>query len=254
MRYLSTLLVLLVSVVASVEDVEAVDLDNMYVADEIPLGFGGEGATWDGNSLWIIDENANFIKRYSIQSKTLVGQIPLIGPIGEGLAWDGTSLWTSSGIDLYEVDPNDGTILSVIDVEGGVRSSGGLTFDGTNLWKIIRPKFHAIDASGSFVDIISEFDLPGIEEGLTFDGTYLYAISYNDETDPRIWKIDPITHALMPDSFALPNGTYNGLAFDGDSFWAVSWTEQIVYKISPTPHDLFPWEIFIPAITHKKRL
>jgi hypothetical protein len=230
-------LMVFASVPLSAQSVDGLPLDRAFVEDTIRLGFGGEGAEWDGQYLWITDPSSGVYKKYSTDTKTLVGAIPILAG-GEGLAWDGTSLWSwdiPTG-SLVQIDPTDGSILSTLFVEP--IANGGLAYDGTHFWKARRPDFIAIDpVTGVIVDVISEFDLPGIEEGLAFDGRYLYAISYTDASDPRIWKIDPQNHTLQPDSFALPNGTYNGLAFDGRSLWAVNWSEQTVYKIS-VPADL----------------
>ena len=230
-------LMVLASAPLSAQSVDGLPLDRAFVEDSISLGFGGEGAEWDGQYLWITDPSAGEYKKYSTHTKTLVGAIPILAG-GEGLAWDGTSLWSwdmATG-SLVEIDPTDGSVLSTTFV--GSIFNGGLAYDGTYFWKARRPDFIAIDpVTGVIADVISEFDLPGIEEGLAFDGRYLYAISYTDASDPRIWKIDPQNHTLQRDSFALPNGTYNGLAFDGRSLWAVSWSEQTVYKIS-VPADL----------------
>ena len=101
-------------------------------------------------------------------------------------------------------------------------------------------EFTQIDpATGAVIGIILGIDLPGFEEGLTFDGTYLYSVSYTGPGDPTIWKIDPITGTLQADSFALPAGTYNGLAFDGDSLWTVNFLTQTLIKVSdPAPFDV----------------
>ncbi len=73
-------------------------------------------------------------------------------------------------------------------------------------------------------------------------GASLFSISYTGSLDPTIWRIDPITGTLEADSFALPNGLYNGLAFDGASLWAVNFSERSLVKVSVpeqvrTPHQ-----------------
>jgi len=174
-------------------------------------------------------------KRYSTQTKTLVGTIPLVAG-GEGLAWDGRSLWSKQigNSALVEIDPLTGALRSSTNFNMLQFTHGGLTFDGVDFWIVQRPYFVKLNPANPTVvlDAITEFNLPGIEEGLSFDGRYLYAISYTDASDPRLWKIDPVSHTLQPDSFALPTGTYNGLGFDGTSLWAINWSDQTAYKIS----------------------
>lgn len=215
--------------------VVALNLNRAYEAASYVLNYGGEGATWDGQHLWVIDEwGDREFKQYSTNPFGLVRSIPINGAIGEGLAWDGANLWTT-GYDLVKVDPEDGTILG--DAGMGSFGSGGLTFDGEYFWKVWRPNFLKIDADQSqIVDQITPgdtgIDLPGIEEGLTYDGEYLYVITYGTGIPPRIYKIDPVTKRVMPDSFQLPPGTYNGLAFDGVNLWAVNWSEKTLHKVT----------------------
>ncbi|MDH3614408.1 MAG: hypothetical protein OES10_14160 [Gammaproteobacteria bacterium] len=214
----------------------AIDLDNAYVEAAYPLDYGGEGATSDGSTLWIMQQTNVTLHSYDISGGGFspITSLPTLG--GFGLAWDGTGIWVSGGGDIYlKYDPTTGNVVNSFVSSTPTFSLGDLTFDGQYLWKASRPEFNQIDpATGNVISTISGFDLPGIEEGLTYDGQYLYAISYTDGSDPRIWKIDPTTGALLTDSFALPVGTYNGLAFDGQGLWAVGFSSRTLYKISST--------------------
>lgn len=208
-------------------------LDEAYVEATYSLGYGAEGSTWDGGYLWISDIASATFKRYDTSGSgfVLAGSIPRIAG-GVGLTWDGNFLWSSSGSGYYKIDADSGNIVDSFSA-AGTSSLGGLTYDGQYLWKASRPEFNKIDpVTGSVVQTISGIDLPGIEEGMAFDGEFLFAISYTSASDPTIWKIDPVSGLLGLDSFSLPSGLYNGLAFDGESFWAVDWSGQEVHKIS----------------------
>ena len=116
----------------------------------------------------------------------------------------------------------------------GQGGSGGIAYDNGYIWKVNRPNFIKIDPSnGNIVDTISEFDISGIEEGLAYDGRYLYNIAYGSSNDPKIYKIDPLNHTLLPETFSLPKGTYNGLTYDGTNLWAVNYEYATIYKVSP---------------------
>jgi MYXO-CTERM domain-containing protein len=222
---------------------QAIQLDTAYVEASYSLDFGrvgGEGASSDGNTLWILD-NGNMLHSYDISG----GGFSEISSIdvqagGDGLAWDGTGLWVSNVLDYYKLDPLTGNIVDSFVAASSTNSFGGLTYDGQYLWKASRPEFNQLDpATGNIINTIGGFDLPGIEEGLAYDGTYLYSLTHDFGNNPTIWKIDPVSGLVQSDSFALPTGSYNGLAYDGQSLWAVGASEQRVYKISaqaqPTP-------------------
>lgn len=245
-------LVVVFAAIAFPQTVAAIQLDQAFVAAEFDLGFGGEGATSDGNSLWVANSisasNTDIIK-YDISG----GGLAPLGSVNTsiyriaGLAWDGVNLWTSSEdctpwpcLRFAQIDPATGSTISTFTAAWPILSSdwywGGITFDNGSLWKASRPEFKKVDiVTEQVIQSIDGFNLPGIEEGLTFDGQYLYVVSYTDATDPRIWKIDAVTGVLQPDSFALPEGLYNGLAYDGRSLWAVNFSGNTVIKISPTP-------------------
>ena len=246
-RLRNLLIVLSVSIGISAlgNDAYAIDLDNAFIEASYLLDYRAEGVTSDGSTLWIMDRGPVNQESFAIHSYDISGGgfsaislIPASAGVEDtrGLAWDGTNIWTSSFSGSYfKLDPTTGNIVySFVSTPTG--SSGGLTFDGQYLWKASRPDFNQIDpVTGNVTNTISGFDLPGIEEGLTYDGQYLYAISYGGANDPTIWKIDISSGTLLSESFALPLGTYNGLAFDGQSLWAVGWSPtHTLYKISST--------------------
>jgi hypothetical protein len=212
----------------------AVDLNNGFVEASYALGYGGEGATSDGTTLWILDVNGN-LHSYDISSGGLSPISVTSTALGQrfGLAWDGSGIWTSLGESYVKINPLTGGIIDSFVSAGTTASLGGLTFDGQYLWKSSRPIFNQIDpATGNVTASISGIDLPGREEGLTFDGQFLLAVSGNPAA--TIWKIDPSTGVLLGDSFPLPLGSYNGIAFDGQSIWAVGFSSSTLYKISFT--------------------
>ena len=209
----------------------ALDLSTAVITDSITsLNLRAEGMTWDGSYLWVTNAYDNTFVKVSPITKSIVKTIPGFSA-AEGLAWDGSYLWTfdNNNQNLIEINPDNGAILYSVNVGRGGR--GGLTYDGHYFWKADRPEYLTIDPStGGIVDTISSIDLPGIEEGLAYDGTYLYNIAFTN----TIYRIDPITEAVL-DSFLLSPGAYNGLTFDGQSLWAADYGNQTLYKISSAP-------------------
>ena len=210
-------------------------LDEAYVSGIYPVGFGGEGATWDGKFLWIADPSAQQFKKFSASSSglTLVSSIPYpyVGALPVGLAFDGAFLWTDLNGNLAQIDPTSGHVVKQI---AGGGTLGGITFEDAFLWKVVRPNLRLIDPTNEVIldEITGLSSIPPIKEGLAWDGISLLLTAYSNSGNPAIYKIDPLTRGTVAPSFVLPSGTYNGLTFDGRDLWVVGYSSQTVYRIS----------------------
>jgi outer membrane protein assembly factor BamB len=173
-----------------------------------------------------------------VAAETVVGSIPAPDYAG-ALTWDGSSLWCGmygpSGTTVYQLDPEDGTVLSSFTGQGD--DSYGLAWDGSALWQLDSYNYDTLfrmDTSGGLLGSIPS--ITTYMAGLTWDGTYLWCAAYYDP-DGWIYQIDPAT-GLEVHSFAAPAHQPWGLTWDGTDLWYVnddfSGEEAIVYRLDPT--------------------
>jgi hypothetical protein len=146
-----------------------------------------------------------------------------------------------SGPALRKIDPSTGDILEEMAIIlFPPTRRGGLTYDGSYLWKVNRPNIIKLDPlTGNTVETITGLGLPETMEGLAWDGQYLYNVAYNNSSDPEIFKIDPINPIILQ-SFPLPYATYNGLTYENDNLWVAGWSGRTIYKISPISEPIVP--------------
>ena len=87
---------------------------------------GGEGMTTDGQYLYRGGGDSTIFR--IDQSGVVVDTIPAPQGWCQSLAWNDTTIWYSSGIRLYQIDPDNGQILQQFIVPGD--ADAGITFDG----------------------------------------------------------------------------------------------------------------------------
>ena len=159
----------------------------------------------------------------------------------KGLAWDDGYLWVSHS--HYSAAVYKSMILK-IDLSGNVLTSfnapsernegeaytGGLAFDGNNLWVLeyLEDKIYKLTTTG---DVIDSIPSPGGSSGLTWDGENLWVSS---EDSYKIYKINPrsgdILHSINAPGWQ-DRDEPDGLAWDGSHLW-VSNTDGI-YMVDP---------------------
>ncbi len=102
--------------------------------DGQPLGLG-----WDGENLWLADSRGPE-KIWLVDSVgTALGQIPAPGASPYGLAWAEGYVWVSdnnmTGVAaIYQLDPDDGSVVASFPCPGGGGAPNGITHDGQDLW------------------------------------------------------------------------------------------------------------------------
>jgi glutamine cyclotransferase len=107
----------------------------------------------------------------------------------------------------------------------GVKSVGGVTYDGHQVWLAAGDKLMAVDpASGKELRSI---DTPA-HAGTAFDGQYLYQIA-----EDRIKKIDPKTGRVLATIPAPGGGGDSGLAWAEGSLWVGQYRERKIHQIDP---------------------
>jgi DNA-binding beta-propeller fold protein YncE len=116
----------------------------------------------------------------------------LVSP--HALAWDGASLWiggAASNDSIYEIDPDDGTILHTI---AGKRTEG-IAIAGSTIWystvSPIADSLIQINREGIALRKIPVAD--AVINDLDTNGEWIY-YAVNDDID-RIVRVDPVTGA-----------------------------------------------------------
>ena len=136
------------------------------------------------------------------------------------LAFCGGSFWARLGVDLVEISPGDGQILTSFPFPVGVTGET-ITSDGNFIWSGSDTAFHKIDpASGDVVDSLA-VTIPENLQGMAFDGEFIWFSTCSSAQLNMIGKIDPATGEIV-DWFRLDCFGYTSvgdLAWDGSSLW-----------------------------------
>jgi len=107
----------------------------------------------------------------------------------------------------------------------GVKSVGGVTFDGQRVWFAGGDTLRAFDpASGELVRAIDV----AAHAGTAFDGRHLFQIA-----EDRIHKIDPETGAVLATIPAPGGGGDSGLAWAEGSLWVGQYRDRKIYQVDP---------------------
>ncbi len=139
--------------------------------------------------LWVsVFQGETGLYKLDPQDGTVLGQIrPAEGTTTNGwadLAWDGTSLWHSNTADevIYEIDPNDGSILSSFASPG--QNCSGVAFDGEFLW-----------LASHVTDLIYKVDIgfvsTGVESGMPLSAGPALFLKPNPSRGPVQMEILP---------------------------------------------------------------
>jgi glutamine cyclotransferase len=107
----------------------------------------------------------------------------------------------------------------------GVKSIGGLTYDGQQVWFASGDKINALDpASGKPVRSIDV----AAHAGTAFDGQHLFQIA-----ESRIQKIDPKTGEVLATIPAPGNGSDSGLTWAEGTLWVGEYRDRKIHQIDP---------------------
>lgn len=100
-----------------------------------------------------------------------------------GIAWDGASLWTLDYSSIFQVDPDDGSILDSFSAPGS--DPFGLTYDGHFLWTNAHAagRTYQIDPeSGSVLrSFMTPYDQEPLATGVAWNGKQLWMSQFDDE-------------------------------------------------------------------------
>lgn len=107
----------------------------------------------------------------------------------------------------------------------GVKSVGGVTYDGRQVWLAGGDRLNALDpASGKTLRSIDV----AAHAGTAFDGRHLFQIA-----EDRIQKIDPDSGRVLATIPAPAGGGDSGLAWAEGTLWVGHYRERKIHQIDP---------------------
>ncbi|MBU1255428.1 right-handed parallel beta-helix repeat-containing protein [Patescibacteria group bacterium] len=199
----------------------------------IPISFGWS-LGWDGQYLWKFRHaGAGNLMKINPQSGEIIASFENPGIAQDhGIAFDGQSLWINdfSALKVFEVDPNNGKILSSFKIPEMGGGASGIAWDGQYLYLVSwldQNTLYQIDRKGN---LISTLRLKGpAGQTITFDGEYFW-VSCNQ----WICKYDRKGN-LKGKIYSVAWGTW-AMAHDGKYLWTLqrtneNWTDPKVYQI-----------------------
>ena len=160
-----------------------------------------------------------------------------------GIAWDGSTFWTQLGNQLYQYNLNGDVLGSISTPNGGGFTIGGFTTDGVSFFGLGYPHSQAccqgkltlyqMDFSGNLL-FSGQTEFSSVK-GITWDGTYLRALSGN-----TIYTLDTNGNTINSLSTSLPHGGY-GLAYDGQSFITNDLDWDRILRIDAQDGTILDW-------------
>jgi len=198
---------------------------------------------WDGKTLWM-GENLNS-SIYQIDPANGIVVSKFYGPSSNpwGLAWNGVNLYSGT-ITMYHKPPGDtlpdyvytvtttGSKLNQWEAPDSPDATPhGAAYDTVtgSLWLsdgYYNMIYELNPANGA---VLSSFSFPGVEpHGLTWDGSYLYAI---DNPTQTLYKLDTSGNTIDTVSIAALGDDPEGLTWDGQYFWITENQNDMIYQI-----------------------
>lgn len=194
---------------------------------------------FDGTNIWVVSTSGQTLSKFDTADGTRVDYETDGNPVA--VTWDGTNIWVANcaGDTVSKFDPADGTRVDYevgADPEGirgtrtGVVCPQGLTFDGTSIW--------ATNFEENTVSKINPADGTRVEYetgaapwDVAFDGTNIWVTNFDDDT---VSKIDPTDGSR--NDIPVGNQPYE-IIFDGTSIWVTNQVDATVSQINPADNS-----------------
>lgn len=220
------------------------------------------GIAFDGESLWITEENSRSISKVNPQTGEIERRIDFPINATGGSAWDGKTLWQLAWEEkkIYQVDLTSGQILKSFASPGNGICSG-MTFDGKYLWlaNFEDENIYQIDQNenGKIIQV-----QPGNFEttGLAWDGRHLWSgllvgTKTHDEETPYTGFIQqkiPGTRevkAVFPISGVGTGGSnWSPATPHATLLWWFDMYHQKLIEVELNPHEKSPYRYGLFAV------
>jgi hypothetical protein len=211
-------------------------------------GASPRGLTWDGSSLWLVDD-LNTVYQLDTAGNVLASFA--ITFTATGLAWDGSALWLGDAANSHYLQMDtSGNISGTLDVWYGADS--GIAWDGAGFWlgDYNTATLHQHTVSGAE---LLNWPVPGgsgVEHptGIAFDGTTLWVGDGFEGSENNVDQFSAageLLNTFDTNDWGIPPVTspeYKSLAWDGQYLWYTASDLLTVYQIdvaflltTPTP-------------------
>jgi hypothetical protein len=193
------------------------------VPENIHIGGIPRGLAFDGRYLWVIGDALNKIDP---ATGVVVGGFTF-GQDLRGIAFDGQSLWVSSKDNnkVYKVRPNDGHIISEVEVGALPIAVAVATYKGN---------VYAMNHHGGTVSRISNdgtvlghIEVGGYPTGIASDGVSIWVATDSDHKLTRIRDSD----GVVIGRYDIGNNP-RAIAYDGINIWVVNVGDYTMQKIN----------------------
>jgi len=185
------------------------------------------GLTWDGEWLWALDHESNYLYKLDAEATFEAGQAVVERRFDTGLRG-------ASGLTLLEVSGEE--FFAVSDFLWTIETTPSLPVGSARTYIVPRERLER----GGSVRQAARLSYPngGYSQGLTWDGTYLYESLNNFGTD-RI-EVRDVSEALGRDdaddiervgSFEGPAGRIEDLGTDGERLWTTDEGTYDLYRL-----------------------
>jgi len=183
--------------------------------------------TWDGSTLWIIDEGTEMICSLDKFSGSVIRSLKIPLSQASGLVYDGSGFWIASYYDPHLVKINiiSGETLRRINLQKGRITS--LAFDNEKLWGYdkLSNKIYRIDQESG--EILRSINNPGFSlGGMEFFDNSLWI---SDPNNFSIYQLSP--DGTLQATYSAPGQSPLGIAHDDYYVWNVDLNRKI-YQLS----------------------
>ncbi|MFQ6083827.1 MAG: hypothetical protein ACE5WD_10775 [Candidatus Aminicenantia bacterium] len=179
--------------------------------------------TWDGVTLWLIDEDTGKIYSLNKYNGSIVRSFNSPLPRATGLVYDGSGLWVSSSqrAQLVKINIVTGETLKTINIQRGQITS--LAYDSQNLWGFDKSanKIYQVDPNSG--QILGSINNPGFSVGgMAFFENYLWI------SDPNVFSIYKISSTgSLEATYSSPGQFPAGITWDGFYIWNADGNKKI---------------------------
>jgi glutamine cyclotransferase len=153
----------------------------------------------------IIERPAEILREY--------GPLPDVQQVA-GVTYDGQQVWFAAGDRICALDPDSGTIVRTLAVQG----HAGTAFDGRHLFQIAENRIQKIDPQTG--DVLATIPAPGngADSGLAWAEGTLWVGQYRER---KIHQIDPETGAIL--RTIESNRFVTGVTWTDGELWHGTW-------------------------------